>query len=411
MGQIIYVIGLWLYELIVRIAAIFNPKAKKFIDGRNDAWRLLKNQLEGNTSKILWVHCSSVGEYEQGRPVMEQFKKEYTQYKILVTFYSPSGYEAIPTDDIVDFKSYLPFDSNKNAQRFIKEVNPSIVFFVKYEFWYFYLTGLKAAAVPTYSISSIFRRQQVYFKWYGSFYKKILTNFNHFFVQDERSQVLLNKLNLSNTITGDTRLDRVIDLKDEQQEMPEIATFCADHEVMIVGSMRKEDLNLVIEFVKLHPDLKFIIAPHEITESMIKPLEKDLSSVIRYSIITSSLEGQRVLIIDNIGLLSKLYRYATYTYIGGGFSDGLHNILEPAVFGKPVFFGNKAFQKYKEAIDFIDLGVAFPVGSLEEFATVFNHLQNDKARQAGIKKLLDSYLESNSGASQKIIRHIKNFIP
>lgn len=411
MGQIIYVIGLWLYELIVRIAAIFKPKAKKFIDGRNDAWRLLKNQLEGNTSKILWVHCSSVGEYEQGRPVMEQFKKEYTQYKILVTFYSPSGYEAISTDDIVDFISYLPFDSNKNAQRFINEVNPSIAFFVKYEFWYFYLKGLKAAAVPTYSISSIFRSQQVYFKWYGSFYKKILTNFNHFFVQDERSQVLLNKLNLPSTITGDTRLDRVIDLKDEQQEMPEIASYCADHEVMIVGSMRKEDLNLIIEFVKLHPELKVIIAPHEITESMMKALEKDLGSVIRYSRITSSLEGQRVLIIDNIGLLSKLYRYATYTYIGGGFSDGLHNILEPAVFGKPVFFGNKAYQKYKEAIDLIDLGVAFPVGSLEEFVIVFNHLQSDKAQQAGIKKLLDSYLQSNRGASQKIISHIRNFIP
>ncbi len=393
------------------MVAIFNPKARKFIQGRKHAWQELTNQLASNTHPILWVHCSSVGEYEQGRPVIEAFKKKYTDYKVLVTFFSPSGYEAIATDEVIDFKSYLPFDSRKNSKRFIRLVAPGIVFFVKYEFWYYYLKQLKEAAIPTYSISSIFRSQQVFFKCYGGFYRQMLNNFNYFFVQDELSHRLLDNLNLPNKITGDTRLDRVIALKNQRQEIPQIEAFCAHKEVMVVGSIRKEDVELIIDFIKLHPDLKYIIAPHEIIESMMRPLENELKSTIRYSALGNSDQAHHVLIIDNIGMLTQLYGYANYAYVGGGFSDGLHNILEPAVFGVPVFFGNRAYQTFKEAIDLIDLGAGFPVGNIKEFDTVFSHLQGDKSQQSAIERSISGYLETNQGASEKIISHISKNMP
>jgi len=406
MGSIFYTIGLRIYELLAHIAAIFNPKAREFVRGRKQVWKILGKQLQNSTAPLLWVHCSSVGEYEQGRPVMESFKKHYPGYKILVTFYSPSGYEAVETDEIVNYKSYLPFDSRSNARKLIALIQPKTAFFVKYEFWYFYLTELKSKKIPVFSISSIFRSEQLFFKWYGGFYRKLLENFDYFFVQDKASNLLLEKLGLPNMVTGDTRLDRVLSIRQQKKPMNEIEAFTTNNEVMIIGSLRKEDLDIIIEFVNHHADIKFIIAPHEITEGMIQPLEKGIESTIRYSTSINSTIQQQVLIIDNIGMLSQLYRYANYAYVGGGFSDGLHNILEPAVFEIPIFFGNKDYQRFKEAIDLIDLGVAFPIGSTNEFDTVFNHLISDTKQQTDIKNNLSSYLEENKGASEKIINHI-----
>jgi len=411
MGQLVYIFGLRIYELMIRIAALFNRKAKLFIAGRKKVWQELSQQLANNSNPILWVHCSSIGEYEQGRPVIEAFKETNPNYKILVTFFSSSGYEAVATDEIVEFKSYLPFDSRKNSKRFIDLVNPHIAIFVKYEFWHFYLKLLREQEIPTYSVSSLFRPEQVFFKWYGGFYRKMLKNIDHFFVQDKQSHILLNKLGLANTITGDTRLDRVLALKNQDNEMPEIKAFCGDSAVMIVGSLRKEDLPIVTEFIKMHSELIFIIAPHEISESMMRPLEKALSSTIRYSNLAVSSQKSNVLIIDNVGMLKNLYRYANYAYIGGGFSDGLHNILEPIVFGSPVFFGNKIYQKFREAIDLIDIGAAFPIGSITEFDTVFSQLDSNNSRQADIKSVLNNYVEINTGATEKIIKHIVMFLP
>lgn len=405
MGALFYTIGLKLYELLARITALFNPKAKEFIIGRRHVWESLKNQLSNVTEPILWVHCSSVGEYEQGLPVMESFKSHYPNYKVLVTFYSPSGYAAVKTDEIVDFISYLPFDSRRNAKKFMELVKPEIAFFVKYEFWYFYLKELKTNQVPTYSISSIFRDEQLFFKWYGGFYRQLLNYFDYFFVQDKTSQSLLGELNLPNTITGDTRLDRVLKIREQKNPLPEIEAFAANNKIMVIGSLRKEDVDIIIEFINQHLDTKFIIAPHEINEGMIQPLEKRIESTIRHSKANSNIQEQ-VLIIDNIGMLSQLYRYADFAYVGGGFSDGLHNILEPAVYEIPVFFGNKDYQRFKEAIDLIDLGVAFPVGSIAELDAVFDHLVNDEKQQVYIKNTLSSYLEENKGASEKIINHI-----
>lgn len=411
MGIFLYSFGIKIIGLLTQLAALFNPKAKEFINGRKNVWELLSRQLEGNTAPILWVHCSSVGEYEQGRPAMEAFKNKYSSYKILVTFYSPSGYQAVKTDDIVDFKIYLPLDSRKNARILIDIADPKLVMFIKYEFWYYYLSELKKRGIPVLSVSAIFRDSQIYFKWYGSFNRKILDNLSYFFVQDKASQDLLNNINLPSTITGDTRLDRVLEIKEKKKELPEIDGFAAGKKLMVIGSMRKEDVDIIIQFVQSHPEVKFIIAPHEIEDSMMLPLEQSIDSTIRHSQLNSSSSDRQVLIIDNIGMLSQLYRYANYAYIGGGFSDGLHNILEAAVYEIPVFFGNKDYQRFKEAIDLIDLGVAFPVGSFPEFEAVFNDLDGNNERKAEIKSVLTRYLSENQGASDKIIAHLEEYMP
>lgn len=407
MAALIYSLGIALYRLIVQIAAISNPKARAFIKGRRNIWARLESQLGKNTNPLLWIHCSSVGEYEQGRPVMEAFKKEFTDYKILVTFYSPSGYEAIETDAIVDFKCYLPFDSKRNAARFVDKVKPDTAIFVKYEFWHYFLKELAQRNINTYSVSSIFRPTQLFFKPYGGFYRNMLNAFSYFFVQDHRSAELLNTLNLPHEVTGDTRLDRVLKIKDDKKTFPWIDSFSGRDDLMVIGSMRKEDLDLVIHFVQLHPELKFIIAPHEITESMIQPLEENLKSTIRYSKATDADTARRILIIDNIGMLSTLYRYAKFAYVGGGFSDGLHNILEPAVYEIPVFFGNKDYQRFKEATDLIEHEAAFPVGSVQELDSIFLMLQNSDDRQAEISKNIRDYISQNKGASKKIIARLK----
>jgi 3-deoxy-D-manno-octulosonic-acid transferase len=410
MGILLYSFGLKVIELLTHLASLFNSKAKEFIVGRKQVFASLTSQLINNTSPILWVHCSSVGEYEQGRPVMEAFKNRRPNFKILVTFYSPSGYHAVETDQIVDYKIYLPFDSRKNASKLLDIINPKMALFIKYEFWHFYLSELKRRQIPVFSVSSIFRPSQPFFKWFGGFNRKILANFSYFFVQDKTSQELLKIINLSSTVTGDTRLDRVLKIKDGNKLLPEIAEFANNNILMVVGSLRKEDIDIVIEFIEKHPKLKFIIAPHEIEESMMKPLERSRFSSIRHSKLTVASTDQQVLIIDNIGMLSQLYRFANYAYIGGGFSDGIHNILEAAVYEIPVFFGNKDYQRFKEAIDLIDLGVAFPIGSSSEFATVFKDLDSDEERKVEIKSILATYLAENKGASEKILAHLEEFI-
>jgi 3-deoxy-D-manno-octulosonic-acid transferase len=410
MAAFLYSLGLRFYELLVRVAAIFNPKAKEFIQGRKQAWESLTGQLANNSNPVLWVHCSSVGEYEQGRPVIELFKQRFTDYKVLATFYSPSGYKAVETDEVIDFKIYLPFDSRKNAQRFLGIVNPKLALFIKYEFWHYYLKELHQRQVPVFSISSIFRPSQPFFKWHGGFNRNILKKFNHFFVQDKASYQLLQGLNLPATITGDTRLDRVLKIKEENRPLPKITAFATSKKMMVVGSLRKEDVDVVLDFVLQHPELSFIIAPHEIEESMMVPIEQSKFSSVRYSQLTAADTNKQVLIIDNIGMLSQLYRFANYAYVGGGFSDGLHNILEAAVYEIPVFFGNKDYQRFKEAIDLIDMGAAFPVGSYPEFETVFSDLNADDERKSQIKLQLGTYLLENQGAAEKIITHLEKFL-
>ncbi len=411
MAELIYTFGLKTYWLLINVAALFNPKAKAFITGRKKVWGSLEEQLAQNSAPVLWAHCASVGEYEQGLPVLTAFKQACPHYKILVTFYSPSGYEAIHRNAIIDFKAYLPFDSRKNARRLLAVVKPKLVLFIKYEFWHFYLHELHKQNIPVFSISSIFRPGQVFFKWYGRYYKEMLHYFTFFFVQDKISAQLLQQEGLPHRVTGDTRLDRVLAIRAQKKPVKDIEKITKGHKVMVIGSLRKEDIPLITNFIARQPEIKFIVAPHEITEAMIRPLERALPSIVRYSTMVNLQNEPQVIVIDNIGMLSQLYQYADYAYVGGGFSDGLHNILEPAVFQIPVFFGNKAYQKFKEAVDLAALGAAFPVANLQELTRVFDKLQQDPARQTEISHKIAGYLAEHKGAAGKIINHLKGFLP
>lgn len=390
------------------IISPFKPKARAFVRGRRQALASLNEQLSANREKLLWVHASSIGEYEQGRPVMERFKEQYPDFKILVSFYSPSGYEAVSTNEIVDYTCYLPHDSRRNARRFLDIAKPRLAFFIKYEFWHFYLDELSKRNIPVYSISAIFRQSQVFFKWYGGFFRNMLLQFNQFFVQDETSQQLLKSLDIDSIITGDTRLDRVIEIRDTEVSLPILEKFSADQAVFIVGSMRKEDFNLITEFIRRTRDYKFIIAPHEITEEMMTPLEEQFDCARYTQQGIESFTGQ-VLILDTMGILSKVYRYGEFAYVGGGFSDGLHNILEPAVYKLPVFFGNMEYTRFKEALDLTTLGTAFAIGTADEMVEIHEGIVNNADRKEQIEEGLTGYLNQNKGASDKIIAHLPNF--
>ena len=334
---------------------------------------------------------------------MKGVKKLFPNKRILVTFFSPSGFEAIKTDGVVDFKYYLPLDYPKNAKKFIELVNPEEVFFVKYEFWYNYLEILHTLKIPTYSVSSIFRPNQPFFKWYGKLHRKMLSYFDGFFVQDRSSQQLLAAIGIEADITGDTRFDRVIAIKEASFNSEILEKFAANAAVIVIGSMRNEDVKLITSFILSHEHLKFILAPHEISYHEIENLLNNLNNVVRYSTFSDNDVDRQVLIIDNIGMLSKLYRYGQYAYIGGGFSDGIHNILEPAVYEIPVFFGNQQFDKFKEAIELIDIGAAFPVGGVGEMSRVFADLYDDSSRYQTIKSSLHHYVYENKGAAAKIL--------
>ena len=387
----------------------FRSKVRAFVRGRRRSFKHLEARLTGHTAKLLWVHASSVGEYEQGRPILELFKAQHPEYKILVSFYSPSGYEAVTTDEIVDFKCYLPLDTRRNARRLIKLINPAMAFFIKYEFWHFYLDELQRKNIPTFSVSSIFRPQQAFFKWYGRFFRQMLQQFEYFFVQDQSSQDLLNSINIDSLITGDTRIDRVLSISQEAVSYPEVEAFIGNQPVFIIGSMRKEDIEVVKRLIRLTPDFKFIVAPHEITEEMMRPLELDFKTA-RYTEWVADNMAAQVLIIDTIGMLAKIYRYGQFAYVGGGFSDGIHNILEPAVYKLPVFFGNQDYTRFKEAIDLTGIGAAFAVGSASEIKKIQESLSNDKSQYNSLQEGIAAYLNLNKGASKRIIEYLNNFI-
>lgn len=396
-------------EWIAVFAGLFNVKAKTFLAGRRNWETKLRQQLSENTAPILWVHASSVGEYEQGRPVMEHFRRQHPDFKILVSFYSPSGYEAVEADEVVDYTCYLPFDGRSNAKIFLAIVQPKLVLFIKYEFWYFYLDELAKQEISTFSVSSIFRPEQAFFKWYGSFFRNMLEKIDYFFVQDTASKNLLKSIGIESMVTGDTRLDRVLSIRDTEVAYPIIESFVANQPVFIIGSMRKEDINHVLEFIEQTPDYKFIVAPHEIIEEMMTPLEAKFNCV-RYSTNENMSDDARVLLIDSIGILSKIYRYGHFAYIGGGFSDGIHNILEPAVYRIPVFYGKNDYARFKEAIDLKSIGAAFAISSASEMHKIQKDLDENPHKIAHIKQQIDDYIDLNKGASSRIVEYLNNFI-
>lgn len=401
-----YSITTKLYFFAIRVASLFNKKASLLVRGQKNWRQNLSAQIKDGTSYI-WFHCASLGEFEQGRPLIEKFKNDplTKDIKIVLSFFSPSGYEIRKNYKSADIVCYLPFDKSRNAKDFIKIINPRFAIFVKYEFWHYYLQELKNQNIPTYSISAIFRKNQIFFRPYGKFYLNTLKSFKHIFVQDKNSGQLLTKHNINNyDICGDTRTDRVIQIAQEKYYNEILEDFSNNKKTMVCGSTWPEDEAIITQLInKSNKDYRFIIAPHEIDTKHIENIEKSLKvNSIRYSQIKETLPNDlKVIIIDSIGLLSKLYRYGNFSYVGGGFGKGIHNILEAVVYKIPVIFGPN-YKKFKEAQDLVNLGVAFSIKNLLELENITFKTLNAPRKAVEINNLAKDYIMQSSGSTQLI---------
>ena len=406
----------------IAIASLFNEKVRKMWRGEREAFKILKQKVDPN-AKYIWFHAASLGEFEQGRPLMERIRKEYPQYKILLTFYSPSGYEVRKNYEGADIICYMPVDTRLNAIRFLRLVRPVMAFFIKYEFWSNFLHILKHRNIPTYSVSSIFREDQVFFKWYGRNYAGVLKCFTRFFVQNEESKQLLEGIGIKDVdVVGDTRFDRVLQIKEAAKQLPICEAFRTgvassqsadvphhDFKVFVAGSSWPPDENIFIPFFNEHKDWRLLIAPHVIAEEHLKlilSLIKD-KKVVRYTQTTPEEAAEAdVLIIDCFGLLSSMYNYGDVAYIGGGFGVGIHNTLEAAVWNMPVIFGpnNKKFQ---EAQGLLKSGGGFEINTYEDFSGLMNSLMNDETflKQAGDKA--GAFVAHLAGATDKVLSSVK----
>lgn len=427
MGKLLYLLFIHSYQFGIRIAALWNPKAKLWIAGRKDFPAVPKDERE-----TVWMHCASLGEFEQGRPLLEAIKKQYPQVRIILTFFSPSGYEVVTRSDrpgltgIANHIFYLPMDNAANAAKMVDALQPDLVLWVKYEFWFYYLTELKKRNIPVLMVSGIFRSSQPFFKWYGDIWRKMLGCFTYFFVQNEHSKQLLATVGIKEnvSVSGDTRFDRVIEIASTFEPLPLIEKFCGSSKVVVAGSTWEEDEEELIHYVKSNPQIKFIIAPHEIHEGNIKDVQKEFAGSILYSSLTAdgrppttdgaqreTTNGQRatgnVLIIDNIGMLSKLYHYAHITFVGGGFEEsGIHNVLEPAVHGKPVIYGPE-YEKFAEAVDLVECGAGICINNALELEKVLTELWNNEALLQQKSEAAKNYVYSKAGATKKIMDHIQ----
>jgi 3-deoxy-D-manno-octulosonic-acid transferase len=405
-----YKIFTQLYFFFIKIASLFSKKAFQMISGRHN-WEFdLRKKIDKNATYI-WVHCASLGEFEQGRPLIEKLKSEKPQYKILLSFFSPSGYEIRKNYEYADVVCYLPFDSKNNAKKFIEIINPKFAVFVKYEFWFFMINQLSEFNIPIFIISAVFRRNQIFFKSYGQFYLTILKKFTLLFLQDVNSEKLLNGVGVRNTIVcGDTRVDRVEQIASQKYENKQFEDFVKDNDVIVCGSTWIEDEKIITEYINANNNSKFIIAPHEIDEKHIKHIESRINKKsVKYSEIDKKVEiNSDIIIIDTIGLLSKLYRYGKIAYVGGGFGKGIHNILEASVYNIPVIFGPN-HKKFKEALDLIKIGAAFSINNYKDFEKVVENMRTNNSDYENSKQASRSYFCNSSEATIQIFNKIEEF--
>lgn len=394
------------------IATLFSDKVKKMWKGERDAFRLLKEKVDPE-AQYAWFHAASLGEFEQGRPIIEEYRRVFPKHKILLTFFSPSGYEVRKNYDGADIVCYLPIDTPTNALRFLRTVRPVVAFFIKYEFWYNYLHILRHRNVPVYSVSSIFRKEQVFFKWYGYQYRHVLKCFSHFFVQNEESKRLLATLGMDNVIvTGDTRFDRVIQIAKESKSIPVVKAFKNGKRVFVAGSSWLPDEQIFLPYLAKHPDWKVIVAPHVIGESHLEQIMKLLEGrkVLRYTQIDAddvNLIGEaEVLIIDCFGLLSSIYKYGNIAYVGGGFGVGIHNLPEAAVWNIPVIFGPN-HKKFQEAIELKECGGGFSIDDANDFQKIMDEFIASEERLTKAANAAGNYVKSRSGATEKLLDILK----
>lgn len=417
---------LFLYNLVVLLAsqivkllALFSPKMKLFVNGRKDVFPTLKSKIATN-DKTIWFHAASLGEFEQGLPVMEQIKKQFPHHKIIVTFFSPSGYEVRKNNSIADVTVYLPLDTKSNAQKFIDAVHPELVFFIKYEYWPNYLNELKNKKIKTYLISGIFRENQAFFKWYGGFYRKALQTFDYFFVQNDSSKKLVQRIGFNNVkVSGDTRFDRVVSILERDNSLNFIEQFKDNTTTIVIGSSWPKDENLLVNYINNSSDaVKFIIAPHNIKSEQIENLK---SQIKKKSILYSEykneispdgrndkLEDFQVFIIDTIGILTKIYSYADIAYVGGGFGNpGVHNLLEPATFGVPIVIGPN-YSHFAEATALVDMNGCISIKEQNQLNNAFDSLINNEDERYEKGHICSTFVQMNKGATDVILKHILN---
>ena len=403
-----YNVIIYFYALGVFITSLFNEKVRKMWRGEHDAIRTIREKMDAN-AKYVWFHAASLGEFEQGRPLMEQLRHDHPEYKILLTFFSPSGYEVRKNYEGADIICYLPLDTITNARRFLRTIRPVMAFFIKYEFWYNYLHILRHRGVPVYSVSSIFRPDQVFFKWYGRQYGHVLKCFTHFYVQNEVSRELLAKIGIHDvTVVGDTRFDRVLQIKEAAKKLPIVEAFCDKKKVFIAGSSWQPDEEIFIPWLNEHKDWKLVIAPHVIGEDHLQQIEKMLEGrkVVRYTEATEeNVKGAEVLMINCFGLLSSIYGYADVTYVGGGFGVGIHNTLEAAVWDVPVFFGPNN-QRFQEAQGLKLCGAGLEIGNADDFRRLMQGFEDHPTLAKELGEKAGAFVESMTGATRKILADI-----
>ena len=400
-------------DFILKIAALFNPKIKLFVDGRKSVYKVLSNKIKAY-DKTIWFHAASLGEYEQGLPVMERMKSRFPNHLIVLTFFSPSGYEVRKNNTIADVTVYLPLDTQSNVDKFMEIVRPDMAFFIKYEYWPNYLNALKNRETPTYLISGIFREDQLFFKWYGGFYRNALNAFEHFFVQNSKSKDLLLKLEKSNvTVSGDTRFDRVASILNRDNSLEFIEEFKNNSLTIVVGSSWPKDESLLVSYINSVENVKFIIAPHNIKTEQIQALKNSISKkTILFSEVdfTSSnpinLANFDVFIIDTIGILTKIYSYADIAYVGGGFGNpGVHNILEPATFGVPIVIGPN-YSHFPEATALVNMEGCISISTQEELNEAFDNLIQNQDIRFEKGHICSTFVEMNKNATEIITNHI-----
>ncbi len=403
----IYNLAILIYDTLVHLAAPFSRKPRKMMKGHWVVYELLRQQIEKDASYI-WFHAASLGEFEQGRPLIETIRARHPEYKILLTFFSPSGYEVRKNYKGADIVCYLPFDKPRNVKKFLGIAKPCMAFFIKYEFWKNYLDELHKRHIPVYSVSSIFRRDQIFFKWYGGTYRDVLKDFDYLFVQNEASKRFLSKIGITRvSVVGDTRFDRVLQIRDEAKQLPLVEKFKGDSFVFVAGSSWEPDEEIFLDYFNTHPEMKIIIAPHVIDENhLVQIISKLKRPYVRYSKANEhNVANADCLIIDCFGLLSSIYRYGEVAYVGGGFGDGIHNTLEAAVYGIPVIFGPK-YQKFMEATQLIEANGAYSIWTYDEFEELLDKLMTDELFLRETGSNAGYYVTSNAGATDKIMQII-----
>ena len=409
----LYNIVVFLAALFAKLAIPFNKKIYQFFEGRQYTSLKLRNAIAEN-DKVIWMHCASLGEFEQGRPIFEKLKEKYTDHKFVVTFFSPSGYEVRKDYEFADVVCYLPVDTRKNIRQFLDQLHPELALIVKYEFWPNLLRELKHRKIQTVLISGIFRKNQLFFKPHGTWMRKSLDAFSHFFVQDKTSETLLNKIGLNNvSISGDTRFDRVYDIKSMDNQLDFVTDFCGDSHVIVAGSTWKDDEKVIVTYIneKAGANEKFIIAPHNINNKDVSDLKKQINKkTVLYSEMESikNMAGFQVFIVDTIGILTKIYSYAQVAYVGGGYTkSGVHNVLEPATYGVPIVIGPN-YSKFMEVKELIDRGACFSVDSCEKISVLLDRFKNEPEFREGTGNKAGEYVKERTGATKTILNYLEH---